>query len=462
MLLRLLSSDADSLSIWIMSTVGGPVHRVGDIHADAATFSPDGRSITYSLGSHVYICDPDGRSSRQFVSVEGDALRLRWSPRGDLLRLSVNQQSLHTNTLWEVHADGTGLHQLLPGWNLPKWEWMLGWSHDARWFAFSAVRETGRDIWMLQHDPSSSRPDRGPFQLTAGPIEFDLPAFSADGKRIFAVGTQRRGELLRFNSKTGAFDPYLGKLSADQLGFSRDGKWVAYVTYPESVLWRSRTDGTDALKLNDTSMRIFAPRWSADGRQIVFIARTAGNRKWQAYIVSANGGVSHQVASGTDETTGAAWINGGKTLVLGSPQWDELRTLDLTSGNMAKLPGSTQLQGVSASPSGRYLISSSDDGAQTVLLDTKTGQRRLFPPGVNYPSWSTDERYIYVNRFDSSKPALFRLRASDLKEEKVFDLTAFPATGSWSTWSTVAPDGSILVLRDLGGTDVYAIDWQLE
>jgi hypothetical protein len=67
---------------------------------------------------------------------------------------------------------------------------------------------------------------------------------------------------------------------------------------------------------------------------------------------------------------------------------------------------------------------------------------------------------MYFNRFRDSHPALYRVRLTDLKEEKIFDLTAFAATGSWSTWSSIAPDGSILLLRDLGGTDIYAIDWQ--
>jgi hypothetical protein len=49
-----------------------------------------------------------------------------------------------------------------------------------------------------------------------------------------------------------------------------------------------------------------------------------------------------------------------------------------------------------------------------------------------------------------------------MREEKIFDLTSFQATGSWSTWSTVAPDGSILLLRDLGGSDIYAIDWSAD
>lgn len=461
-LLRLLSSDSDNFSLWIMPAVGGPVHRVGDIRADAASFSADGRSITYSGGNCIYICDKNGRNTRKMIALNGDVLRLRWSPSGDVLRFTLNDTSVHTNSLWEVRANGSGLHELLPGWNLPKWEWMLGWSHDARWFAFSAVHSGTRDIWVLRHYPFSNRPDRDPVQLTAGPIEFDLPVFSADNKRLYAVGTQRKGELLRFNPKTKTFDPYLGGISADQLDFSRDGQWVTYVTYPDSVLWRSRTDGSDALKLNDTSSRVLGPKWSPDGKQIAFMARTAGDRKWQAYLVSANGSLSRQITTDTKEIDGIGWIDNGRTLVLSSPEWNELRSMDVQNGRITTLPGSAHLKGVLASPSGRFIICAAENDDQTQILDLKTGERRPFPQGANYASFSKDERYIYINRFDSSKPALYSLRQNDFKEEKLFDLTAFPAAGSWSTWSTVAPDGSILVLRDIGGADIYAIDWQPE
>src|SRR5258708_1036539 len=120
------------------------------------------------------------------------------------------------------------------------------------------------------------------------------------------------------------------------------------------------------------------------------------------------------------------------------------------------------MQGVLASPSCRYLVGSDDAGTSFDLLDIKTGKRQRLAQDANYPSFSPDERSIYFNRFTGSKPALFRFRLSDMKEEKIFDLTSFQATGSFSTWSTVAPDGSILLMRDLGGTDIYAIDWNPE
>jgi DNA-binding winged helix-turn-helix (wHTH) protein/Tol biopolymer transport system component len=462
MLLRRITNDADNDSLWIMSSVGGPVHRVGEMHVLGAAFSPDGRTVTYSDGSDVYLCDKDGRNPRKLFSAAGDVLRLRWSPQGDLLRFTLNDSARHTNALWEVRSNGSGMHPLLPGSAPPKWEWMMGWSHDARWFAFSAASENGRDIWLLQHNPASSGPDRIPIQLTAGPIEFDLPVFSTDNHRLYAIGLQHRGELLRFNSATHGFSPYLGGISADQLDFSRDRRWLAYVTYPEGVLWRARIDGSNALKLTDSALRVLAPKWSPDGSQMSFLARTSRGEKWQAYVVAANGGLYRRIASGADETTGASWLEDGKTMVLSSPQWDELRTLDLKSGKIAPLPGSQHLQGTLVSPSGRFLIGSSVDGTSFEILDRTIGKRQNLAQDGNYPSFSPDERCVYFNRFTGSKPGLFRVRLADMKEEKVFDLTAFQAAGSWSTWSTVAPDGSILLLRDLGGADIYAIDWQPE
>jgi Tol biopolymer transport system component/DNA-binding winged helix-turn-helix (wHTH) protein len=460
MLLRRITIDGDADSIWIMPSVGGPVHRVGDVHILAATFTADGRSITFSNGGNVYLCDKDGRNMRKLFSVQGDVLRLRWSPRGDILRFTVNDVSGTTNILWEVHADGSGMHPLLPGWNVPKWEWMMSWSHDARWFAFSAARDGGKDIWLLEHDAASRSSDRKPVQLTAGPIEFDLPLFSADDKRLYAVGVYRHGELLRYDPATRQFAPYLGGISADQLDFSRDRKWVSYVTYPDGVLWRARIDGSEPLKLTETPMRVLAPKWSPDGGQISFLARAARGGKWQAYTVSSNGGLYQRIASGVDETTGAAWFDNGKTLVLSSPQWNELQTMDVATGKMGIFPGTAHLKGALTSPSGRYLIGANEEGTSFELLDIKTGERKLLARDADYPSWSPDERSVYFNRFSGSQPALYRLRLADMKVDKVFDLTAFQAGGSWSIWSTVAPDGSFLVMRDLGGADIYAIDWQ--
>jgi hypothetical protein len=88
-----------------------------------------------------------------------------------------------------------------------------------------------------------------PVPLTNGPVSYSSFVASRDGKQIFAVGAQRRGELVRYDPKTQEFLPYLGGISAGDPTFARDGKWMAYMSYPEHTLWRSRSDGSDRLQL---------------------------------------------------------------------------------------------------------------------------------------------------------------------------------------------------------------------
>jgi hypothetical protein len=38
----------------------------------------------------------------------------------------------------------------------------------------------------------------------------------------------------------------MGGVSADYLAFSADGEWVAYVSFPDATLWRSRVNGEES------------------------------------------------------------------------------------------------------------------------------------------------------------------------------------------------------------------------
>jgi hypothetical protein len=66
---------------------------------------------------------------------------------------------------------------------------------------------------------------------------------------IYAVGEQPRAELVRYDAKSGQFLPYLDGASITDVSFSPDGHWLAYVTYPDGILWRSRVNGTQKLQL---------------------------------------------------------------------------------------------------------------------------------------------------------------------------------------------------------------------
>ena len=102
----------------------------------------------------------------------------------------------------------------------------------------------------------SAKPDREPTRVDHRTDELFPPDPSLDGKRLFAIGSQPRGELARFNQKTQQFEPYLSGISAEGVDFSRDGQWVTYVTYPEGSLWRSKADGSERLQLTFPPMQV--------------------------------------------------------------------------------------------------------------------------------------------------------------------------------------------------------------
>ena len=71
-----------------------------------------------------------------------------------------------------------------------------------------------------------------------------------------------------YDTKSRQFSPFLGGISAEYVSFSRDGQWVAYVSYPEGTLWRSKLDGSSRQQLTYPPMYPVLPalvaRWEGD------------------------------------------------------------------------------------------------------------------------------------------------------------------------------------------------------
>ncbi len=52
---------------------------------------------------------------------------------------------------------------------------------------------------------------------------------------------------------------------------------------------------------------------------------------------------------------------------------------------------------------------------------------------------------------------MFRIRPSGGEAERVVDLRSFRHTGVYSHWMGLDPDDNPLLLRDVGGIDIYAL-----
>ena len=100
-----------------------------------------------------------------------------------------------------------------------------------------------------------------------------------------------------------------------------------------------------------------------------------------------------------------------------------------------------------------------------MLFNTATQKwSELVRTVVNSPVWSRDSQHIYFDSYPSRDTAIFRVRISDHKLERVGNLEGFRRAESanlpWP-WMGLATDGSPLLVRDVGTQEIYALDWEV-
>jgi Tol biopolymer transport system component len=461
-------SKATSLTLWIAPVIGGSPRRLGDIVAEDAGLSADDQQVVYvkEKERELDIARNDGTGVRKLVTVPGIPSFPRWSPDGKRIRFTVTSDT--SRGIWEVSADGSYLHALLPDWR--EAQCCGNWTQDGKYFVFEATSKGVETVWAIREKVGFFRTSRHePMQLTPGPMNTISPVPSPDGNRLFVDGYQPRSELVRYDSKSKVFAPFLRGASIQGLDFSRDGKWVTYVSYPESTLWRSAVDGEQRVQLTASPMQVGLPRWSPDGKRIAFMARYPGT-EWRISMLSADGGAPEQLTTG-EKATGydPTWSPDGNALVFGgNPQGGAqparnlaLHVLHLATRQLATVPGSEGLWAPRWSPDGRYLSALSTDAESLLLFDFQTQKwTELLRASIGYPSWSRDSRYVYFESVGLNA-AFFRVRIKDGKVERVVDLKDLPrAVGSLGVWAGLAADGSPLFQRDASLDEIYAIDWE--
>jgi serine/threonine protein kinase/Tol biopolymer transport system component len=451
-------------TVWRIPVAGGSPRRVGKLSADDITWSHDGNFFIYVQGNKLFLAKADGTPPRLLMAAPDAATRVdfvRWSPddrrlsftlvtSGDLGSLiSPTRQSL-----WEISVDGRGLHELRFNWPGTEIECCGEWTPDGHYFVFESDREGSSYLWALEEKSDWwRRPNRDPVQLTSGPVNFYQPLPSRNGKNILAIGAQPSGELVRYDPGRKDFVPYLGGRSLAHLAFSHDRRWLAYVAYPEGTLWRAHSDGTEPLQLTFPPLQVGSPRWSAGDKEIAFHGVRPG-QSWKNFVISAEGGNPEPFPYEQWSESSPDWVPGRDALIYSrayGADSHELYLFDRQSGRSEKIPGTDGLFGSSWSPDGRYLATIDTHNDRLLLVDLKSGKRTPLSGQVSWPAWSPDSQFIYFVKWGIN--SILRVHVPDGQEEKIlevpFRVTAWPFT--------VAPDGSLILLREHGRYDVYSL-----
>jgi len=459
LLVTSLESNGAENPLWIVRVLGGTSRLIG--HSRNAAFSPDGDTIVYSTDSgELWLAHSDGTGGHKIASPGENTGNVSWSPDGKVIRF------FRDGALWEISADGSSLHEVLPGWQNRGSECCGHWTPDGKFYIFGTEPEPfrGGKIWALDERRGLFRhPSAEPVLLTTGPISWENPVPGKGTDKIFSTGDTSLGELCRFDPKTKQLQPFLGGISAEDVSFSKDGQSVAYVSFPDGIGWKANRDGSNPVQLSTAALHATNPRWSPDGSKIVFgdYEEREANR---IYLVSSQGGIPERLPAYRGNQNDPDWSADGRRIVFSSggvnpKDSQELAFLDISTREITPVPGSNGLWSPRWSPDGKLIAAFSLQPAGMKVLDVATNRWSALAVGklIDYLAWSSDSKYIYFLRRESGNSSVYRMRASGGKEELVADLKGWHITGYFTTWMSLDPTDTPLLLRDVGTDDIYAL-----
>jgi eukaryotic-like serine/threonine-protein kinase len=439
--------------LWSIPLPAGEARRLGSAAGQDANFFPDDR-LLFIKGRDLYVADKDGSNPRMLVSMPGIVIveDPSVSPDGKRSVFTLYSRGWSTSALFEGASDGTARPtRLNAGQN--EHPCCAAWTSDGKYLVYGTARSRS-DLWALPTQAGLLHRSKDPIRLTSGPLSYTGAIPSRDGKQIFAIGTKRRGELVRYDVKSHQFQPFLGDISAIDPTFSRDGKWVAYASYPDHTLWRSRSDGTERTQLTYAPMEIASPCISPDGTKVAF--RTSD---WDLYIIPMDGGPAQMVAKHSDAPS---WSPDGN-LVLFTSYSDApvvetsrsyLQVFDVRTGKTSVVPDSQGKQG------GWWitqdtLVAAPYIPTKFLILDFKTQKWTDLAAG-NFVNWvvSPDSKYLYFTT-GGAEPEAQRLRFTDRQIETITSLKDLRRVVDSLD---IAPDGSPVFARDIGTQEIYALN----
>jgi TolB protein len=515
------SERAGSADIYRARVDGSGVERLTDNPAydDQAAWSPDGKAIAFvsSRGSgvtDVWTLDLGTHRLRNVTAAPGGDFRPSWSPDGRWIAFSSDrethverrapewEQSQRTS-LYLIHPDGSGLRRLTDG---EKFAGSPRWSPDGKRIVFyelavadtHAAREGGWDAAVpsqivsievasgarleltsgrgLKISPQFLDDQRVGYVVKAGPeagLAFTSgergergamrnPRWSADGRQVVydrgaveSVGGYQPLQPLpggggRFNLV------HFGRLAA----FSPDGRRLAFSEPAGGPTWAISVmdaDGRNPKRVYfEKGAAAMAPRWSPDGRQLVFgVSGDFSSRGISGRIVEMNADGSNLRVLTTGAGAGFPSFSpdGGRLVfrVWGKAEDERgLRILTLATGAVTRLTGSDYDTFPGWSPRGDLIAFTSwrnDDFDIYTIRPDGTGLKRLTttPGNDAHSSWSPDGKWLMFasSRLgfkdeaplsdDQSQPygEIFVMRADGSEQRAITDNQWEDGPGAW-------------------------------
>lgn len=255
-------------------------------------WSPDGRSLVYSMQGSLWRQDLDSGVARQLTAGPGYDYQPDWSPDGTRIAfVRYHNDAMELQLLDLASGAVTALTSEGAVNTEPRW------SPDGSRLAFVSTRDTGR-FHVFVGDVVEDTLNAGPLvaeRVSAVPryyysaYDHELsPAWSPDGKEVVYVANPEipygSGAIWR-KAIEGDSAPQLVRMEETSWrtrpDWSPDGKRIAYASYlgrQWHQLWVTTPEGNaEPFPLTYGDFDIASPRWSPDGKRVAYVANESGN-----------------------------------------------------------------------------------------------------------------------------------------------------------------------------------------
>jgi dipeptidyl aminopeptidase/acylaminoacyl peptidase len=447
-------------SIWSVPVLGGYPKMLGSRIALDAHWSPDGRSIAYADLSSVYVSDRDGANLKKIWDAPGGVAWPYFSPDSRRIRVTVlGGGTVPASQIWELNADGTRAHRLALDWPENAAQEAGQWTPDGEHFVFMSQRDGLQNIYEIVRPPWFEfwkKPTA--VRLTAGQIDILAATPSRDSTGLFMIGRNAQGAMHVYDPQQKRFVPFLDGLPAAEFVISPDRKWMVYVDYPQTYLWRSKLDGSEKLQLTDVYAAM--PQWSPDSKNIVF-------SDWkQLYLVSLDGGTPEKLVANPHNEVAPDWWPDGKSIAfndypLPGEKLEGIKVLDLATRKISIMPGSEGFYVPSWSPDGKYMVASAQNPSRVVLYSAQSGTwkdlKKFELPGGMY-LWSSDSKSIYM-AVTSGDTGVYRLTIPDGKWELTAKFDGLNINDQLLNFLSLTADGRPALMSDTSVVQIYSAKW---
>ena len=245
--------------------------------------------IAFTTAFDIWVMDADGDNPVNLTSGQAYNLAPSWSPDGQRIAFArtnsfgpgsiipgSNGEDSTDWDIWVIDADGSNLVQLTQG---PRDDTLPAWSPDGHRIAYTSKEDTdtifGYEIWVMEAD-GSNLVQLTPDYAEADSVSASRPAWSPDGRRI-AYDSNLNGSADIWVMDANGDNPV--NLTANpesefSPSWSPDGQRIAYVckSGENRQICLMNADGTDQAPLTDGSLNARNPVWTPDGRRILFSA----------------------------------------------------------------------------------------------------------------------------------------------------------------------------------------------